>query len=147
MATYRVQVREGLCNINSQPILPVFICRREKADEIEVQCATFHRIHVEGDGEGVVAAWGITLGHNLELMFCPLILDGFRRNLDRAENLIGQVGLQRCGEGAVIGTLDPKRTGVLLLADSDSPVPLVLEADFACAVASGRNSQRCRQGL
>lgn len=145
--SYRIQVRQGLCNVDPQPILSVLVGRREQTDEVEVQCTASNRVHVEGDREGIVAAWSITLGHNLELMFCPLVLDGFGRNLDRAENLIGQVGLQRRSEGAVVGALDPEGPRVLLLADRDPPVPVVLEADSARAVASGRDPQRCRQGL
>lgn len=145
--TYRVQVREGLCNVDSETILPVFVRGREKTDEVEIQCTALDRIHVKGDREGVVAAWGITLGHNLELMLCPLILDGFGHNLDRAENFIGQVGLQRRSEGAVVGALDPKASRVRLLADGDAPVTIVLEADFARTVAARRNSQRSWQSL
>lgn len=87
--SYRVQVRKGLRNVDSQPILSVLVGGREQADQVEVQFATLNRIHVKGDREGIVAAWSIGLGHNLELMFCPLALDGFGRNLDRGEDLVG----------------------------------------------------------
>lgn len=147
MVTYRIQVRESLSNIDSQPILPVFIRRREETDEVEVQCTALNSIHVKGNRESVVAAWGITLGHDLEFMFCPLILDGLGHNLDRTENLIGEVGLQRRSEGAVVGALDPEGARVLLLGDSDAPVAFVLEADFARAVAARCDPQRCRQSL
>lgn len=82
MVTYRVQVRKSLCNVDSQPILPVLVGRREETDKVEVQCTALHRIHVKSDREGVVAAWSITLGHNLELVFSPLIFDGFGSNLN-----------------------------------------------------------------
>lgn len=145
--TYRVQVREGLRNVDSQSVLSVLIRRGEKTDQVEVQSIALDGIHVKRDRESVVAAWGITLGHNLELMLCPLILDGLGGHLNRAEDLIGQVGLQRGSEGAVVGPLHPERSGVLLLADSDTPVPFVLEADPARAVAARRDSQRCWQSL
>lgn len=82
MVTYRVQVRKCLCDINSQPILSVLVCGREQTNEVEVQCTGLNGIYVKSDREGIVAAWSITLGYNLECVFCPVVLDGFGCNLN-----------------------------------------------------------------
>lgn len=55
-------------------------------------------------------------------MLNPCVGRSLRLDLCGSEGLVGDVGLQRSGEFALVGSLDPEGASVLLDLDANAPV-------------------------
>ena len=69
-------------------------------------------------------------------MLNPFLLVGLGLDLDAAKDIIGEVRLQRGSEVALVSTLDPERSSVLLLLNIHSPVAFVKKTDLLLALLS-----------
>lgn len=80
-------------------------------------------------------------------MLSPVICDGFGLDLDRAEDIIGEIGLEGRRETAVIRSPDPERTRVCLLLDIHAPVAFVQEPNSLAGAVAPRDIQGHGQGV
>lgn len=133
--SHRMQLGKSLGNVDAQAILAVLVRRREQADEVEVKRALSSPLGIKRDGKSVVAARRIHVGGKLEFVLNPLVRDRVRLYLHGAEDLPIDVRLQRSDEDAIVSTIHPEGSRVLLDADVHTPVSIVQEADGARGVA------------
>lgn len=103
---------------------------------------------IESNSKRVVTVRCIHSRHQLELMLCPVMLHGFRLDLDRPEDIVGKSRLEGRREAAFVGALDPEGTRVSLLLDVDAPVALIQEANgLAFALLPLSNIERDGESL
>ncbi|KAI6772959.1 hypothetical protein HG530_003917 [Fusarium avenaceum] len=142
----RVHALESLGKVNSKTVLASLVGGREQADEVEVKssisalllvssshtCCFLWGAHlgVVSNSKGVVAVGSIDLGSERKRVLNPLLLCSLGLDLDATKDIAGRVGPQRGSEVALVGTLDPEGSGVLLLLHVHSPVAFVLEANL-----------------
>lgn len=139
-----MQLLKRLSKVDAQSILAPLVGGREHADQIEVERVTLEPSTIKGDGEGVVAAGGVLLGDQDDLVLDPFVILGPGLDLDGAEDVAGKSGLERCDELALVATLNPERARVLLSLDVHAPEALV-EETAACRVAlDGRDDAHGR---
>lgn len=142
----RVHALESLGKVNSKTVLASLVGGREQANEVEVQSSIsallfvssghaycfigYAYLGVISNSKGVIAVRSIDLGSERKRVLNPLLLCSLGLDLDAAKDIAGRVGPQRGSEVTLVGTLNPERSGILLLLHVHSPVAFVLEANL-----------------
>lgn len=135
---FSVQRLQCFGEIDTQTIRSVLISRREKTDQSKVKRSTSDPRLVESEVERVVRVWcGRARGEGV-VVLDPLVGRGLRLHLCRSECLVGDVRLQRCGEFAFVGSLDPERASVLLNLNTNAPVSTMMrqQSVYCCKISN-----------